>query len=428
MGFPQLRLESFRAALVAAGHDLRVVCLGDGQTSARAGRWAGVHTIDPDAPDALRQLGALADSAEALVAAGPYLPGKVACLVAGARPVWADLPGDPFAELQAAMLAPEAAVSPARIAAARAAALTTLSRADALSVISDAQRMACLGQLGLLGRLVPGAPPEGPVHTLPIPWQLPMARGQPQRRAPGSPLVVALSGSFNTWLDDEALAWALERLLAAEPLARVVCTGGGIDGHYTAGAARFARWAQHQDRVTLHGWVSHDALAGLLGGAHLGLLLDRPGCEAALGSRTRALLFAWLGLPIAASTGCSLLAEMADEALIHPLPVGDAAAVAQILIGIARRGGDGAMARAASDWLAQRFPPARCLAPLLSWAAAPTRSPPAPELEALVVENHRLQQALRDVHGSRTWRTLSRGHRLARRLGLRWGHAEKETL
>lgn len=412
LGFPQLRLVHFQHAL-ADDHTVRVACLSSGADSQPEGPFAGVFTIDPEAPGWLERLRTLAEPADLIVSAGPYLPGEAACLIAGDRPVWADLPGDPFAELQAVSLAPGAPLDPVRSAAARSAAMTVLSRADRISVISERQRMALLGQLGLLGRLE--RPPGGLGAVVPIGYTLDLPQGLPRRRRPGSPFVIALCGGFNTWLNDEAIATALTESLQALPELSVVVTGGELRGHYTNGFARFEQWRQQspfRSRVSIHGWVQHDALPLVLSDAHLGLYLDRPGCEALLGSRTRVHLFTWMGMEVLGTPHSELTCDMAAEGVMHATSADGAA---DAIRRIAAAGSDGKMARCAHAWLRQRCSPEQTVLPLRRWAQHPQRTPAAPHLDAILVENARLRDALRQIHQSPTWRLMGRLHRLGRR-------------
>jgi hypothetical protein len=421
LGFPQLRLAHFQRAL-ASDHAVRVVSLGPDPASQPDGPFAGAFTVDPEAPGWLETLRALAEPADLIVSAGPYRPGEAACLIAGDRPVWADLPGDPFAELQAVSLAPGARLDEVRTAAARSAAMTVLSRADRISVISERQRLALLGQLGLIGRLGHRHPPDGIGAVVPIAYGLDLPQVLPRRRHPGSPFVIALCGGFNTWLDDEAIVSALSESLHALPELSVVVTGGGIAGHYTEGYARFERWRQQspfRSRVSVRGWVQHDALPLVLSDAHLGLYLDRPGCEAMLGSRTRVHLFTWMGLEVLGTPHSGLTHDMAAAGVLHATEPAQAAAAIQR---IAAAGADGKMASRAHAWLRQRFTPERTALPLRRWAQQPERAPAAPHLDAILVDNARLRDALRQIHQSPTWRLLDRLHRLGlRALGRREG-------
>jgi rhodanese-related sulfurtransferase len=105
-GFAQLRVAHFQAALQAAGHEVRTVLLVESPRPALSADWSQVVEVAEEGPGWLAELASLADGAEVIVGAGPYNPSRAACLIAGDTPVFADLPGDPFAELQALATAP----------------------------------------------------------------------------------------------------------------------------------------------------------------------------------------------------------------------------------------------------------------------------------------------------------------------------------
>ena len=415
-GFSQLRTAHFRTALQGTGHEVRVALLVPQAAPVQPQGWAEVVPVVEEGPGWLEQLEDLAAEADMIVSAGPYNPGRAACLVAGERPVWADLPGDPFAELHALAAATEGGLTEERIAAAEAAALPVLARADAISVISGPQRHALIGELGAVGRLLPGTIPE--VHTLPI--AMPPTEMQPPRdRAAGERLVVALSGAFNPWFDDRTAAQGLDAALQARPQLAVVVTGGGLEGFFEQGYARFEAWARAwPDRVSLHGWVPQAELPAIIGAANLGLSLDSPGPEPELGSRTRLLSFIQHGLLPVATARCELAREMAQQGELRAVPLGDPAALTQALVALVDEDGAASTAavRAAQDRLAQAYAPARVAAPLVAWAEAPGRTQPAAlPAAALAIQLAEERDALAQLHASPTWRTLSRLHRLVRR-------------
>ncbi len=398
-GFAQLRTAHFLTALRSAGHAVDLLL------------------IEADEEKGLLDRGCqLAQAAEVVVSAGPHRPAAVAAAVAGDRPTWIDLPGDPLAEQQAVCLAPGSCVTPTRMAAAQASALAALLRADHLSVISERQRSACLGQLLVLGRSLEQ---EVPVSTVPIAYDLPLARSDARALPPSGPLRLLLCGAVAPWLDDQTLAEGLDLALARERRLEVVFAGGAVAGHYEAGAARLQAWAQaspHANRITWHGWVPHQDLEGILQRCHVGLCLDRPGTEPHLGSRTRVLLYAWAGLHIAASPRCELVGALVDQDLATALPVGDPEGLADRLQGLCERPPSADRARAASEWLERNFAPLALAAPLVAFAGAPQRRPQGARPEARLAEEiESLRAQLAAVHRSPTWRTLSRLHRFARR-------------
>jgi glycosyltransferase involved in cell wall biosynthesis len=329
---------------------------------------------------------------------------------AGEAPLWADVPGDPHAELEAVSRASTEPLTPERRAAAHAAFAPVLARADALSSVSAPQRLALLGQLGAAGRLHPGPP----VHAIPIAFDLPLPRLPPRPRHADEPLVIALSGSANPWLDVPCLLAAFQAVQAQRPDTRFVITGGPIPGLPAPDWPTLEAWAgRHPGQVQLTGWVPHGDLPGILGSAHVGVFADRPeGLEPELGDRTRALLCAWLGLDVVATDRSARMQDLAAAGCADAVPAGDPAALAGALLALAAQ--DRASERSARlvAHLDAGSAPGALAAPLLRWVAAPTRVPPVPSpLALLTAERDRLQAALQDVHTSPTWRVLSRVHR-----------------
>ncbi len=414
-GFAQLRTRHFLGALRGAGHAVRLVLLERGAPHGPTPEaWAAPVVVSDEGAGWLARAAALGRGADAVVSAGPDTPGLAAVAAAGDdTPLWLDVPGDPFAELEAVGLA-GAPLDDARRAAAHAAIHPGLARADRFSAVSARQRLALVGQLGLLGRL------DGVdrVADIPIADDLPLPRLPPRPRRAGEPLVVALAGAFNPWLDVDALVAGLDAALAAREGIRVVVTGGAVDGLPDAGWQRFLAWARgHADRVRVRGWVPHGALSEALGAAHVGVFLDRPdGREPELGDRTRVLLFAACGLDVVATDRSARVAGLASRGLVTGLPAGDPAALAAALLDLHDRDRDTDRTLALRAALAATSDPVRLAAPLVAWAAAPDRARPAPSPAAtLAAERDRLRDQLAAVHGSPTWRVLSRLHRLVRR-------------
>jgi hypothetical protein len=304
----------------------------------------------------------------------------VAVAVSGDLPLSVDLPGDPFADAQAAAFAEGSAAQVAGVDAAADAAtevfLPALRRADAFTTIGAPARHALLGQLGVLGRLARTPPGHENVFVTPIAWRFPgLAPAEPSSHRAGDALMVALIGGFNTWLDEEAL---LRGLLGAMAVAavRVRVIGGPIPGHHEAGFARFLAGAQasrYAANFTFLPRMDGPALAAALADCLVLTWIDRAGTEPVLGSRTRALLALHQGLRIVATARCALAQELAAGGWLTPLREDDPARdLAATLSGWASAG---APTRPCTAPLAARYGVSATTEGLRTWVAAVARRP-----------------------------------------------------
>ena len=405
LGFPQLRVDAFRTALLRAGHQVETVLLEPGRGAARTGP-ARVTTFGVEASGWRAAAADLLAKADVLVGAGPFRPGEVAVTLAGERPVLVDLPGDPLAELQAWAIAHGRAPEPARLAAALDVLGKVLARADAISVVSAPQRLAVFGQLGLTGRLA--VPHPAGVAVVIVPVALPAG---PPPRSPTGPPNIVVAGGLNPWFDLETALAAAERVLQLRPDLHLTWLGGPIPGLATPGweqvQALASRWS---GRVVLPGWLEEAALHQAIDGAEAGLCFDRPGLEPTFGSRTRLLLYAARGvLPVATAT-CALARDMAGAGLLRAVPVGDTdAAVAALLLPPP----DSPTRQRLRGFVLDHHSVDATTAALLAWVAAPLRAPrTAADVDAaLSGEVERLRAELSAVHGSTTWRWMDRLNR-----------------
>ncbi len=411
LGFSQLRTRAFYRSLVDAGHDVRLLLLvGEKTTQGTPTSWAEVISIQEEGPNWVNQGRSLKGDADIIVSAGPYNPGRLATAIADDEPLWIDIPGDPLAELAALSLARDRPLDDAEIAAAYSGAVRVLTRADALSVISTPQLHATWGQLGMLGRLLHTETTPN-AHVLPIThdWNLP--EGSPRAPSKGEDTVIALSGAFNPWFDADGLMIALEHAFQLRTDLRVVCTGGGIPGFFESSYQRFAKWsARYPDRVQLHGWLPHHEMATVLQGAHAGLSIDSPGVEPVLGSRTRLLLFAHLGLQCVSTVRCELSQHWANKGALSALdnhdPTHMGTQLAQLQI-------DTEIGFSAQRLAKKHFHPSTVMQPLIDWCAAPQRTASThPPQAVMAAELDANRDELARVYGSSTWQALNRVHTL----------------
>ncbi len=417
--FAQLRTRHFLGAMTRAGHEVGLACIqpaGEPDAADPERSTARVWSLEDDARLVAR-LGEIAAEwrPDVWVSAGPYAPLRTAAAL-GDRPYWADIPGDPFAEAQAraTRLAAEPGQEPLPDGPQRAhalAAMGALERADAFSVCSGPQRLALLGQLGVLGRLGISRPARRWAWAVPPAWDFGLPLGTPRARAPGQPLVVALAGSFNTWLAEDALVRGLIEAMEGGIVERVLVVGGSVPGHSERGMASFADRAstsRHSSRFELLGWIPHGDLPRILAPAHLLLSADLPGAEPVLGSRTRLLFGLHQGLQVVSTTACELARDLAARGFLAPLPEATPAAVAATLEELAVGGCDGSTVARAQAELARVYDPDALVQPLLRWLEAPDRAPAGSALAGSAArELARVQAELAGVYATPTWRLLS---------------------
>lgn len=402
MGFSSLRTAAFASALTDPSIELRIVLLIPGCQPTTPQDWAGIATVPEEAPGWLDRVRDLVEGADGIVSAGPYNPGRAAIAASGSTPTWIDIPGDPMSELAALSRVQTESLSQDSIAAAMAACSAVLARADAISVISDSQRFATLGQLGLMGRTLKGEQTPN-IEVIPITGNFGFERRSPPKW--GQLTTVALSGAFNPWFDDERVCETLEVAFKLNPNLRVVTTGGGIKGFYENGFQRFKRWASnHPNRVSINEWIPHSEVESVLRKAHVGLSMDRPGPEPELGSRTRLLLFAELGLIPASTVACDLTREWVQAGALVGLST-DPSAAGEQLASIEQS--DQRCVESARGLIQSTVFNTR----LLAWCTNPRRTEPTETAGAVLAnELEKLKAELAQIYSSPTWSALNKLH------------------
>ncbi len=387
---PGLRCQHFAAALLSAGHEVLIACCDAGAPA----RTIKIREVGPvriagtDVPmleasepafesEALRAR-ILSFRPDALVGATVYAS-SLALRLRLELPVWADVFGDFMAEAQAkALVVGDDGV----IVRFRQMLLPVLERADRFSCVSERQRWALLGQLGLAGRLSCATAADDLVSVVPCAAEASCASGKsPIRRGvefAADVFLVVWTGTFNTWCDVETLFAGLERAMQREPCLRFAATGGGVAGHDETTFARFERLvagSPHRDRYFLLGWVERDELCGLLAEADVGIVVERDLPERYLGSENRAVEWAAAGLACVTTGLSEFGAGMVDRGMAFGVPPGDSKALADMLCRLAterlrvQRAG-----AACAEEAARRLTPERTAASLVRWCNRPAFS------------------------------------------------------
>ena len=191
---------------------------------------------------------------DAIIGACDY-PAARATAVAGKLPVWADIHGYPMGEAQAkAYHYNEQGYIHHFWNIHR----EVLRKADRFSVTSERQRMALIGELGVMGRMNGYTFEEQLVTQIPIAWD-PSTPYLFNSRLKEDPFIVFFSGGYNLWCDVETLFQGLEIAMRKNPLIRFLSTGGAIEGHDDKTYPKFQQLISnslHKDRYDLKGWVS----------------------------------------------------------------------------------------------------------------------------------------------------------------------------
>jgi GT2 family glycosyltransferase len=370
---------------------------------------------------------------EVLVGASSSVPVLRAVEIAQDRPVWVDLFGDLMAESQARLgVDPDLELAPFQDLLVR-----LLERGDAFSVVSERQRFAVLGQLGLIGRLDQQTYGPSVVHTIPcsVPNRQPSwGEGVASLDGPSDlevgDFVVLWGGGFNTWCDAETLVAGVTRAMSADPKIRLVVTGGPIAGHDETTFRTFVAAVEESgfgDRILIKGQLDAADAAVYRRRADLGVITEKDIVERQLGSSGRVL--EWLGaaVPVVCTEISELGATLAARDLVVTYRPGDPDDLARVILE-ASSDPVSACSRASR---AQRFARevwsvSATTEPLRKWVANGSRSTdhamrvPAPMLPThaglrqfaelrreLAVERanyHRVRSELGSIHQSRMWR------------------------
>ncbi len=263
----------------------------------------------------------------AVVTAGSTISSSLACALDTSLPVWADLFGDLLAEAQAK----SAFAGSEQLEFFHSVYLPILRRADIFSSVSQAQRFATIGQLGILGRLDHHTLGYDFVHTIPCAFDGTISPVHRKRVLRGETVshtdfVILCSGGFNTWADVRTLFKGLDAAMSENRKIHVVVTGGAISGHHEEGYNFFTKsikQSPNRDRYHTMGWVPTEDVDAYMQEADLGINVDLDITETLLGSRNRFLSWIQAGLPILTTVVSDISRILHRNDLCFGIPPGD---------------------------------------------------------------------------------------------------------
>lgn len=313
-------------------------------------------------------------------------PAAVAVNFAADLPFWADLEREPMTAVQARAAR---AGGDWMINEAYRRHVPVLLRSDVLSVRTCAHRVALVGQLGMVGRLlpqndayefvqvVPDAIDEGTLEEL--------QRIERRLRRPGDPFYLLWSGGFHTWADPDLLFEAVEMLMAETDHFRFIVLGAaGPDDDPTT----FTRFAQlvgdspFRHRYDVPGWVDRASVLERYAHADAAVFVERFGYGGMFGTRARIVEWLAAGLPIVCTDLHEAAHPLRDEGIAAAVPLGAALQLRDAI----RRLVDDPEDALSRGLRGRRYARERCVSaaamrPMLAWASEPFR---APALEARI--------------------------------------------
>jgi glycosyltransferase involved in cell wall biosynthesis len=293
-----------------------------------------------------------------VIGAGTLQASFSACTIAGDRPVWTDLFGDPLAEIQAKAEVSDSRVSINELLMVWQIMTRVLLRTDACSTVSRRQMDALSGQLLMTGRdgFVPSSVHQnnsgvndmnGRMYFIPCSLEsfdvhdtkasLGRAELFQSRGLPHDAQVAVCSGGFNAWMDVDTLVYGMELAMSDNPALHLVVTGGALPGYlslvYESFRDRIGK-SDHAGRFHDLGWLPHSRAMEWLQAAHVGLIVDRLCIETRLGSRNRLLYHAAVRCPTMASRGTEIVEDLESVGVLACFDSGDARQLASGLKGL----------------------------------------------------------------------------------------------
>jgi hypothetical protein len=378
--FGQLRTWSIWKYLASTHNDVDLLLLG---LTNEAG-------LLPYSIDTVKQIQTRSEQVDVVVTAGPFLPALILDAIPQNIPLWLDWPSDPLADQHAKRSQVEQ--NQQEEALVQEIVQRALQRADAISVISERQKWATIGQLLLIGR------EDVPVVTIPIAFDFPGKIRVPRKKSKN----VLLSGSLNTWLDIEKIMDSI----STETDLHLHITGG-VTENYPEMEEKFnSMLKNYSSQVTYHGWLEEVHLQKVVSSCYLATWLDLPGIEPLLGSRTRALYYIWNGLKIFGSTLTELGLQLHEHRFLAewhqrselPMVLEEAEKIDT---------------SKAQQFCLKLFAPNKIYQPLIKWIINPkivaTGRP-----SFIATENQRLRGEIQRIYSSKTWRWSNRLHLLLR--------------
>lgn len=280
---------------------------------------------------------------------------------------------------------------------------TQLRLADFILCASEKQRDYWLGLLTALGRINPythrddktlrrlidvapfGLPEEKAVHTQPV------LKGVYKTIQPDDPVLI-WSGGIWEWLDAPTLIKAMPQVTQANPKVKLFFMGTkrpnrsatkmfAVD-EAIALSKQLGLWDTH---IFFNDWVPYDERQNYLLEADLGVSLHLDHIENRFSFRTRFLDHLWTGLPLLATEGDVMSAELVRLDLGQTVKAGDVTGVARAILDMLANRELRQNYRANLDTIIQKYRWETVVQPLVNFCADPYFAPDRDYLKTIPI-------------------------------------------
>ena len=257
------------------------------------------------------------------------------------KPVWMDLFGNVLIEAQAKanLLDNNNALLQAYNSEKEA-----LFKGDMFSVVSNAQKFATVGELGMLGRLDKRTFGYEFVREIPcaveplkkVSGKQKILRGKLVKK---DDFVILWNAGYNTWCDVDTLFRGLELAMNKNNKIKFVSIGGPIYGHdektYKTLCGSIEK-STHKGNYLMLDWVDIDKVPVYYSESDIGINIDKPCYEALTGSRNRILSGLISGLPFLSTNICELTQELKKEGVLFTFKEEDPDDLSKALLSLSR--------------------------------------------------------------------------------------------
>lgn len=245
-------------------------------------------------------------------------PSFLAATIQTDAPIWADLNGWVMSEAQAQAYKMD---SNDYIGHYMEIEKTIIMRANAFSVVSNAQKYALIGELGISGRLTSENFGKDFIKVIPNATEEFEGEEAVEIGKETENFNIGWVGGYNTWVDEKTLFDGLIGAMRKHPNIKFISTGGGVKGLDTSTFGRFQKLVKEcefANRFEFLGWVQTHEIPSIYRRCHMGINVDLNCVETLTGARNRLNEMMKFGLPIVTTLG----SEISYEVALHGAGIG----------------------------------------------------------------------------------------------------------